>query len=418
MKILARLLLPLFVLVLAGGFSYTNPVFAQSPPPPARDVDQTDMQSVADFVERAKAAVENSSRLQFRKQAKQEGPWKSGSTYFIIVDGDVAVMHANDPEAEDRNIRTSVPDVARLLDALSNDSEMTECIMYDDHEGAAGRYACAVAINASIAPGVPAERAVLIGGLHHGKLPEEDFNTLPGSDYPVETEASEVVDAETLKSFVRGAVEAFKSRFNVTPRPANLQPFRPLLRRTDGPWRHGDIYLFIMLDNNQVIFNANDPALEDTSLDITDINNCNVGEEIIRVIRGQDRECPELGLLPENSEGFVEYRWDNPDDPNDDDLRFKEGGRKDLSPGTTPKLSYVESYETPRGVSFIVGAGVYPSSGTGTDNDNDGCAIAGHPNNPKNTLFNLFLIGFALVAAVFFGNRFKEQETGRNLAQQ
>ena len=124
-----------------------------------------------------------------------------------------------------------------------------------------------------------------------------------------------------------------------------------------------------MLHNNQVIFNANDPALEHTSLDITDINNCNVGEEIIRVIRNQPRECPELGLLPEDSQGFVEYRWDNPDDPNDDDLRFKEGGRKDLSPGITPKLTYVESFES-RGSSLIVGAGIYPS-GVGMDTKGD-----------------------------------------------
>ena len=225
-----------------------------------------------------------------------------------------------------------------------------------------------------------------------------------------------MVNAETLKSFVQGAVEAMENRFNVTPPPQQRGAFRPILRRADGPWRHGDIYLFIMLDNNEVIFNANDPSLEDTSLDITDINNCNVGEEILRVVANQPRECPELGLLPENPEGFVEYRWDNPDDPNDDDLRFKEGGRKDLSPGITPKLTCAESYEAPRGGNVIVGAGVY-SSGTDGDmegnkkcaNDN-GCAVAGYCNSPKNTLFNLLLIGFALFAAVLWKNRLKNKK--------
>lgn len=399
----------LFVLGLVGGFSYANSVVAQTQIP-ASAVNQADMQSMEDFVERAKAAIENSFFLAFRKQAKAEGgSWKSGSTYLILIEDSIATMHANDPEAEDRDIKTSVPEVEMLLDALSNSGGMTRCIMYDDHEGATGRYACAVAVDLPTPTGLPAEPAVLVGGLHHGKLPEEDFNTLLGSDYLVETEASEVVDAETLKSFVQGALEAFENRFNIMPPPQNLLSLRPVLRRADGPWRHGDIYLFIMLDNNEVIFNANDPALEDTSLDITDMNNCNVGEEIIRVIRNQDRECPELGLLPENPEGFVEYLWDNPDDPNDDDLRFKEGGRKDLSPGISPKLSYVGSFEVPAGFSVIVGAGVYPRAGMDME-DGGGCAITGYSNNPKNTLFNLFLIGFVLFAAVFFGNRLESKK--------
>lgn len=398
---------PLLLLSLLGFtavFFYTNSVFAQAQIP-ASAVNQTDMKSVADFVERAKEAWELSgnSFFVFRKEAKREGgPWKSGSTYLIMISEGSAFMHANDPEAENRNLRGAVPEVGMLLDELNSDSGMTQCIMYDDHEGATGRYACAAVVD------YLDESAFLIGGLHHGKLPEEDFSSLLGSDYIVETEASEVVDAETLKSFVQGALEAFENGFNVMPPPRSFSSFRPLLRRTDGPWRHGDIYLFAMLDNNEVIFNANDPSLEDTSLDITDINNCNVGEEIIRVIRGQGRECPELGLLPENPEGFVEYRWDNPDDPNDDDLRFKEGGRKDLSPGTTPKLTYVESYEVLSGAfSLIVGAGIYPG-GSGTDND--GCTIAGYRNNSPNALFNLFLIGFVLFAAVFWKNRLKSKK--------
>lgn len=404
----------LFVLSLVGGFS----VFAQAQTA-ASDVNQTDMQSVADFVQRAKEAMETpgNSLSAFRKEAKKEGgPWKSGSTYLIAIRDNNAIIHSNDPEAEDRNLREAVPEVGMLLDSLNSNAGTPQCLSYTDHEGVAGRYACAVTVALPLFLGLPAESFVLIGGLHHGKLPEEDFSTLLGSDYLVETEASDVVDAETLKSFVQGALEAFRNGFNVTPPPQNLSEFRPLLRRADGPWRHGDIYIFIMFDNNEVVFNANDPSLEDTSLSITDINNCNVGEEIIRVARDEDRQCPELGLLPEDPRGFVEYRWDNPDDPNDDDLRFKEGGRKDLSPGITPKLTYVESYETPRGISAIVGAGVYPSGASmGTEEDeectnNDGCAIVESCNKPKNALFNLFLIGFVLFAVVLWGSRVRNRK--------
>ena len=170
---------------------------------------------MANFTEEAKTAFEASrsdsvSLFKFRKQMKEEGPWKSGSTYLILVRDGLVAIHANDSEAEDRNLRELVPKVEMLLDKLDDNNGTTQCIMYNDHEGVTGRYACAVTINSS-----GPSTSFLIGGLHHGKLPEEDFSTLLGSDYPVETEASDVVNAETLKAFVKGARDALEKQFNV-----------------------------------------------------------------------------------------------------------------------------------------------------------------------------------------------------------
>ena len=113
------------------------------------------MQDVADFVERAKEAVKapQSSFFTFRKQAKrEEGYWKSGSTYLIIIREGFVIMHANDPEAENRDLRTPVPQVGTLLDALNKSSRMPQYIVYDDHEGVTGRYACAVAVDIPTLP--------------------------------------------------------------------------------------------------------------------------------------------------------------------------------------------------------------------------------------------------------------------------
>lgn len=364
-----------------------------------------------DFVKRAKDRFKEIGALSFRKEAKRDdGPWKSGDKdlYLIYTDGRLALIHAGDQEAEDRNLEV-VDNFRTLVNKLTQEGREEDCIMYNDHEGVADRYACAVKVqeNNPIS-GIQVER-ILVGGLHHEKLPQENFDDLAGSGYVPDTEASDVVDAETLKSFVKSAVEGFKSNFNAGP--GFLTRFRPVFRREDGPWREGDIYIFIMRDNNEVIFNANDPGLEDTSLSITDINNCNVGEEIIRVVRNEDRQCPELGLLPEDSQGFVEYRWDNPDDPYDDDLRFKEGGRMDLSPGITPKLAYVETFTAPLAGEVIVGAGVYPQNMTGQEQGNDGCAVSGDGSSLKNTASSLFLIGFFVVAAILLRNRLREKNS-------
>jgi hypothetical protein len=296
-----------------------------------------------------------------------------------------SIIHGYYPEAEDRLFGSQAD---ALLDALG-DSEGPECVGYD------GRYACAVRVNASFAA-VRDRPVILIGGLHHEPLPEEPFEDLIGSDYVPEVKASDVVDAKTLKLFVEGALEAFRANFGISPMVVPYpERFRPVMRREGGYWNHGDIYLFFMF-GNQVIFNGNDQALEDTTLNITDLNGCNVGDEIMRVLAGEDRECPSLGLLPEgDTEGYLEYLWDNPDVEGDEDRRFDDPafGQR-VSPGITPKLGYVQSYHTPFGIDAIVGAGVYPK--TTEDTDDSGCALSGHGAPGKSALLNLLLIGLIL----------------------
>ena len=411
----ARLFSFYLIMCLVGVFSGTSFVSAQQT---ADQVDPTNQQEVKNFVLGAKSFVSGNPLFVVQAAVIEEGgPWKSGSMYLILMNGTVAEIHAGYLEATDMDLRSSVPEVVELLEGLENgeaDEQGVFCIEYADHEGTEGRHACATVVSQTTPDGRTHER-VLIGGLHHGPLPERTFEELLGSDYEPDIKAIDVVDAETLKRFVDGALEAVQANFGVSKMEAPvLTRFRPMLRKEGGYWNHGDIYLF-MMQGYRVIFNGNDQALENTTLDITDLNDCNVGDEILRVIESDNdseaRECPSLGLLPEeDSENFLEYLWDNPDIAGDEDKRFDNPDfEQRITPGITPKLGYVRSIQTPLGFDFIVGAGVYPQSATAEEDSDDGCAIAGSDNVPKSTLFNLFLIGFVLFAVVPWINRLKSR---------
>lgn len=413
-----RLFFLLFIMGLIGVFSY-NFVFAQEEEEEtemlmsASAVDQKNMQSVRDFLERAKDRLVEVGIEQFRKELRVEsGPWKHESTYLILMDERYPIIHGYYQDAEDRDLASQA---GTLLAALEG-KEGPECVEYNDHEGQTGRYACAVRLNITFRGGGSARPVVLVGGLHHEQLPEEPFEDLLGSNYVPDTKASDVMDAETLKLFVEGALEAFQNNFGVSRMETPyLTRFRPALRREGGYWKQGDIYLFVM-QGAEVIFNGNDQALEDTTLNITDLNGCNVGDEILRVIESDNdseiRECPSLGLLPEgDSENFIEYLWDNPEIEGDEDRRFDDPafGQR-VAPGITPKLGYVKSFRTPIGFDVIVGAGVYPTDrDVGMGGDDNGCAIAESGNTTKSTLLNLFLAGFVLVTAVSWKNFFRSK---------
>ena len=347
----------------------------------------TNMEGMRDFVEAARTEAVELGFLILRNEAKIEGRWKNNTVYLLLLEPDGHVtFHADDRSLEDRDL-SSDPLVMKVL------ANPGKCIEYEDHEGITGRYACSVEVLTGeiFKEGIRTtpKTQLLIAGLHTAPKPEEPFENILGSGYMPEVTAGDVKDAETLKLFVDGALEAaLIHNFGVSrAETPNLIRFRPLLRKEGGPWNQGDIYLYIMLEN-LVLFNGNSPDLEDTTLNITDRNGCNVGEEIHRVIAGEDRECKSLGLLPQNSEGYLEYLWDNPDIEGDEDERFLDS--QEFSPGFTPKLGYVKSFRTRTGVNVIMGSGVYPV--VEEKPDNDGCALAGSSENLPAGLLALFLL--------------------------
>ncbi len=185
--------------------------------------------------------------------------------------------------------------------------------------------------------------------------------------------------------------------------PARLATIRNCWRAL--PWKHGDVYLFVMTENDRLVFfNGNSPALENGTLNVTDDNGCNVGDEVVRVANGEPRQCRDLGLLPRNSQGFVEYLWD---DPTDSTPALSQEGE---APGDVPKLSYVEKVTFAGflgGQALIIGSGYHPE----ISDDDGGCAVAATSAKARGALFNLL----AVVAVMFSLALWKRRPRGKQI---
>ena len=391
----------------------------------AGDITEADEPGMKNFILHAKAhweaISEPNDNIEFEKSITEEGDWKNGTIYLMVIDEEGTIfIHADDPEAQNGTLvhysgegeaRTGGlhPEVTSLIEASG--MEAGGCVPYspeegDEHEeGERGteRIACAVKFEHPIWK----TKLILIAGYHHDHEGDDDsevsfdeincpFFTKPIDEKPFITQgrtANEVADSDTLKEFVENFRDHFAEQVEENSQsPAQLARVRNCWRIS--PWRHKGIYVFIMTEGNLVFFNGNGPHLENRSFDVRDDNECDVGNEAIRVANGQDRQCKELGLLPEDSGGFVEYLWD---DPTDDIPPRTEEGR---ALGDVPKLSYVVTYSHPDflgGEELIIGSGLHP----GVSGD-DGCAIAGARGTAKGTLFSLFFIASVLFSAVFW----------------
>ena len=361
--------------------------------------DPKDMESMRAFVDTAKARALEADFTEFRKEVAVEGVWKQGTTYLIVLELDgFPFIHAYDKSLEDRDL-SSQELVARAL------ASPEECFEYEDHEGVSGRYACSSTLRLSGLLGrtLAVDRTVLlIGGLHTAPPPEEPIEELLGGSYVPEIVAADVRTAEDLKLFVDGAIEAITTNFGLNSEENNLlfSRFRPVLRREGGPWNVGDIYIYIMREDEIVIFHGDNQKFEDTTIqNITDSNGCVIAEELQRVIAGEERECKSLGLLPENPEGFLEYLWDNPDVEGDEDpIALKD---RRVSPGFSPKLGYVKRFMLPFGLPAVIGSGIYPKEEE--EGGSGGCSLW---DSKKSFNFpNLVFLGLFLLLFMFISRR-------------
>ncbi len=439
--VMRNAVLPLFVFALAllVFFSVTRSAVAHDGPHAqdtvAGEVGIGDEDKMMDFVLHAKAHWEsigspNENILFEDDLTKDGGDWRNDTVYLMVIDEEGAIFtHPLDSEAQngvlrhfpvsdneeavdEEEIRSGElnPEVQNLINK-AKEADEGGCVPYEDKDQSP-RVACAVKFTHP----VWRSNLILIGGYHH--LYDEhddsgiDFDGI-NCPYFVElireapyfiqgTTANEVEDGDTLKKFVERFAEHFTQQVEIAGRnPANLAKIRNCWREL--PWKHGAIYVFIMTEDGLVFFNGNTPTLENGTINLKDDNECNVGDEIIRVIDDRPRECKDLGLLPENPDskggGFVEYLWDDPTDDVPADLEAIEEGR---APGDVPKLSYVKKVSFDDffgGETLIIGSGYHPEVG------DDGCAIAGAANTAKGALFNLLLIVFVLFSAALWKNR-------------
>ncbi len=113
--------------------------------------------------------------------------------------------------------------------------------------------------------------------------------------------AGEVVDRETLATFVEGAKSHIEGIYEAG------EALAPFLNSTrdEGDWKHGNTFLMLMLLDGTVLFHAGDVTASGKSLfELED----DTGKTVVR-------DLIEKGRL---GGGHVDYTWDDPNDDEDD----------------------------------------------------------------------------------------------------
>ena len=391
----------LCALVLLCFFSYVGPLVAHEGENHSADsivadqVDVTDEAQVREFLQHARDHYDQIEGFRqwsvFRGLLSVNGgDWWKDTTYLLrLSETEVLNHHPYYPTAQSGTLSKFKDDDDRLvlrelIEAADAGPGGAGCVQYI--LDGAQRWSCAIRFESRLT------KSILVAGLHHN-LQDVSFATLkcPYYDVTSKTSAVDVVNEDTLKKFVDEFAEFYidlRDKIGIQEVINSLNCFRV------SPWRSGSTYIFMMFQDDQnVVFNGNNPGLENKSLDVTDDAGNDVGDLIVKAVES----------LPEDEGAFVEYLWDDPTEDGDD-VRDEEGklipGR---APGTSPKVSYVVRIPAATGDTLIVGSGIYP------EDDGGGCAVAGAGDRPLSAVFNLFLIASVLLSATLWKNRSREK---------
>ena len=341
-----------------------------------------DESTMRDFVQHAETHMEEAVNAGsgvvsvLRRQMRTDAAWKHESVYLIeINESDVVKNHGIYTESLHGADLSNLPTVKSLRGELEKGTqEKPVCVEYGT-EGSK-KWSCAVEIQSAL------EKVVLIGGFDHE---EKDPAIVPLScpSYEPAVTAQQVNESqseEDMKNFVKEAVERIGNLVQAGSGVGSQLDKVSCFGK--GHWKSGSIYLFIMTKVATtgapvVILNGNNPELTGSPFaGVLDEDGVDIGAEILKVAGEHGKG------------GVVKYKWDNPD------IEGDEVSTPGMSPGTSPKISYVEgvTYSKKPGVVFIFGSGVYPQP----QDDDGGCAIAGAGNTSRTTVFNLFLVVFSL----------------------
>lgn len=324
---------------LIGSLYGARPALAQDMPVTAGEV--VDRETLKNFVEGTKTHIEGiydsgDALAPFLNSTREEGDWKHGNTFLLLMllDGTV-LFHAGDVtasgkslfELEDDTGKTVVRDLIETGRLGGGHVDYTWDDPNDDEDDPAK-----VAYATSFFGNNYGNQVILVGGFYQDvsqiEPPVYDASLIPKP----EVTAVEVMDRATLQQFVIGAMRGYIGALQEhgTDRYADILN---VFRIEDGHWRHGSIYLFILNDLGYVIFHGADRTLEARNQShLEDINGVKFVQEFIKVANAGG--------------GFVEYQYDDPSVPGDEVTG-------------TPKLSYVQSFESRGGRRVIFGAGIY-----------------------------------------------------------
>ncbi|MDE2807416.1 MAG: hypothetical protein OXN90_03280 [Gemmatimonadota bacterium] len=359
------------LLVLAGVFLVARPSLAQeacplpegvTPPAALRVTAQQVEDGSATLMDFALAARDQFSlgaataeeALYLGCLLRQEGShWRSGSTYLVTLTADGRVfIHAKDMSLSGRQLNPLV--YGTILQAVGiNPADLT------NPATALAAFAAAAAGNVSSfnipdVPGTSGYAAVYISttfGLPFVMLAGFDLNEShlaeEAIDYGDPTiTARDVVDRETLKTFVTQAGEWFLKLQKSGDLAAATQA-KIALRDPNGPWIHGNVYIYVVdRISNIILFHGGFP--DRFELRPPGVSRDAVTGELIR-----DQIFAAAASSPEG--GFWQYHFDDPTD--------------DTDSADIPKVGYAREFtgEASLGgrvipISFIVGSGFYHSS--------------------------------------------------------
>lgn len=374
-----------------------------------------------------------------RRDSADGGIYKHGDIYQIGINEDgIVTNHAGHHGLIGYRINLDASDSAVaetlkvLLDPDIEADDPAVCQLYENNE----RVACASKVVSDFTSDV-----TNIVGLRH-EAGDSAFDEPDCSGLELGTTAKNVYDDPTddnLEAYVKGIIEAIQEDIaSISLEEAgkvidehSLDPTNPMdLARVaelseapittrvqqrlfcfgseDKGFKHKNIYVFMMdadPAHSTVLFNGNNFDLNGSNLELSDEELDHEDQTIAGLFNRELAKAEEAGGV--GSSAYVDYRWDDPIDDNDNPNPnwFEER----VVPGTSHKRSYIEVADlyakTPSAPEqlYIFGSGTYPEPEE--DDDDGGCAIAGADNMSQGTLLNLFLTASVLFSVVFLRKR-------------
>ena len=281
---------------------------------------------------------------------REEGsPWRSGSTYLVTLTPDGRIYeHAKSMALAGRLLERGI--YGAILQALGidpadlADPAAAQAAFAAALAGDGGRFNVPGVPGASgyatvyVPPGFSAPFVLLAGfdvNATHLAAEQIDYGD------PAVT-AEEVVDRKTLQAFV---TQAGHHMVNIleTGTLVDVAKAKVAFRDPNGPWRHGSVYLYALdLTSNIILFHGAFPdRYENRPLTLT-VRDAVTGKLILPQILAAAASNPEEG-------GFVEYYFDDPNDPSDSADIPKTGFAREFTARVGPQAT----------IKFVVGSGFY-----------------------------------------------------------
>ena len=240
---------------------------------------------------------------------RSKGDWRAESVYIVTLTDDGTVSnHADDMALSGRQLREEVFSQIVAATGLTASTDPHMGGMFTNPDGGAlpedlGGYA--VGYHDPPLPHPRSEPHFLLAGF---EIQESHLRPIvhDPADTPAVT-ASDVVDRDTLKAFVNGAI-TFIADLIMREGGLAILRMKPLLRDERGPWREGSVYLYALDTTGYVWFHAAFPNRFEFTIGGR-ARDAVTGEVIFDLVLEAAKSDPEGA--------FITYHFDDPADDSD-----------------------------------------------------------------------------------------------------